>query len=157
MPDNSAYLEKIIEMLADCRMFDDFSPGELKSLSAYFHLTEIPANGEIFREGDTGTFMGIIHDGEVAVFKADSDDRNIELTTLKRGKAFGEMAVLDGERRSATCVARRGCSLLTLSGDSLDRMMETSPGLAARVVRIVAVSLSRRLRIADFKLTEHQL
>ncbi len=65
------------------------------------------------------------------------------------------MAVLDGERRSATCIAATECILLTLSKDSLDRMIFDVPAIASKVVRAVAVSLSRRLRMAVGQLVDH--
>jgi len=67
------------------------------------------------------------------------------------------MAVLDGERRSATCIAATDCVLLTLSKDSLDRMLEETPRNAAKVIRAVAVALSKRLRMADGKLVDYQI
>jgi CRP-like cAMP-binding protein len=67
------------------------------------------------------------------------------------------MAVLDGEYRSATCVAAQDCVLLILSRDSLDKMELDVPKTAARVIRTIAVSLSRRLRLADGKLVDHQV
>lgn len=157
MAETSAYRDRILDMLVDCSMFNQFSSNELQRVAAYFNLSEIPEAGTLFNEGDEGTFMGIIHSGRVSVFKADSDDRPVQVATLKKDKTFGEMAVLDGERRSATCVAATPCSLLTLSRESLERMMDECPRIAARVIRAIAITLSRRLRVVDFKVAEHQL
>lgn len=157
MPETSAYLEKIMDMLVDCSMFNQFSSNELQRVAAYFTLSETPEAGTIFREGDEGTFMGIIHSGKVSVLKADSGDRPVQVATLKKDKTFGEMAVLDGERRSATCVAATPCNILTLSRESLDRMTGECPRIGAKVIRAIAITLSRRLRVVDFKVAEHQL
>lgn len=157
MPDRSAYLDEIIDMLADCSMFNDFAPNELQRVASYFNVSETPESGVIFSEGDAGTFMGIIHAGKVSVFKSDSEDKAVEVATLKRDKTFGEMAVLDGERRSATCVAATPCSILTLTREALDRMVEEYPKVGAKVIRAIAITLSRRLRVMDFKMAEHQL
>lgn len=157
MSDTSAYLNRVMDMLGDCSMFNHFSSGELQRIAAYFNVSETPEAGVIFSEGDEGSFMGIIHSGKVSVFKADSEDRPVQVATLKKDKTFGEMAVLDGERRSATCTAATWCSILTLSRESLERMMEESPRVAAKVIRAIAITLSRRLRVVDFKVAEHQL
>ena len=100
--------------------------------------------------------MCIVNSGKVSVLKSNQDFEKVEIATLQAGRTFGEMAVLDGERRSATCVAATDCNLLTLSKDSLDRMLLDVPATAAKVVRAVAISLSRRLRMADGKLVDRR-
>ena len=74
------------------------------------------------------------------------------MATLRSGRAFGEMAVLDGERRSASCVAASNCQLLNLGKDSLEKMLNDAPKIAAKIIRALAVSLSKRLRMADGQL-----
>ncbi|MNJ77721.1 hypothetical protein D3C77_752880 [compost metagenome] len=59
------------------------------------------------------------------------------------------MAVLDGERRSASCVAASDCQLLNLGKDSLEKMLNETPKVAAKIIRALAVALSRRLRMLD--------
>ena len=157
MPPDSAYLDEIVDIFVDCALFDSFSPNELRRTARYFNMSELAEGETVFTEGDAGTFMAIIHTGEVAVLKRDSTDNEVSVATLRKGKVFGEMAVLDGERRSATCLASSQCLLATLSRDSLDRMLDDYPRIAAQVIRAIAVSLSRRLRMADFKLADHQL
>jgi CRP-like cAMP-binding protein len=93
----------------------------------------------------------------VSVRKINSAGEVIELAKLRKGRAFGEMAVLDGERRSASCIAVSDCSLLILAKDSLDKMLGEAPKTAAKVIRAIAVAMSRRLRMADGQLVEQQL
>ena len=77
--------------------------------------------------------------------------------TLRKGRAFGEMAVLDGERRSASCLAASDCQLLSLGKDSLEKMLNDAPKIAAKIIRALAVSLSKRLRMADGQLAAQQV
>jgi CRP-like cAMP-binding protein len=111
----------------------------------------------IFQEGDVGTFMCVVNAGNISVNKLDSDGHLVGIAILHRGRVFGEMAVLDGEYRSATCVAAEDCVLLILSRDSLSKMELDVPSTAARVIRTLAVSLSRRLRLADGRLVDQQI
>jgi len=83
------------------------------------------------------------------VRKTDGNGAQVEIATLRKGRAFGEMAVLDGERRSATCVAASDCQLLTLGKDALEKMLNEAPRIAARIIRALAVALSKRLRMQD--------
>jgi len=147
-----SYREELINMLAECSLFDHFSPNELSATAPYFRIEEIKAGDTLFREGDAGTYMGIIHSGKILVKKSDANNLNIDIALLGQNKTFGEMAVLDGERRSATCIARASGRLLVLSQDALERMTEESPKIGSRVIRAVAISLSRRLRYMDYRL-----
>jgi len=155
--EKSSLREKISEMLIECDLFNNFPYADVQSVARYFNISEIEEGGVIFQEGDIGSFMGIINEGNVSVLKSDLEESNVHLATLPKGRTFGEMAVLDGERRSATCIAASDCILLTLSKDSLDKMLEDTPKIAAKVIRVIAIALSRRLRMADGKLIDRRL
>lgn len=157
MPCSSHLIDEIRDMLLDCGLFDTLPPNELVSAAGYFSIGKFQPEESIFAEGDPGTFMCIIHTGAVAVHKLNSSGEVVELAKLRKGRAFGEMAVLDGERRSASCVAVSDCSLLILSRDSLEKMLSEMPKTAAKVIRAIAIAMSKRLRMADGLLVEQQL
>lgn len=154
--DKSALLDEISDMLMDCDLFKNFPSTEILPIARYFSISEMEKGEAIFKEGDIGSFMCIVSSGKVSILKTNQDGEDVGVATLPPGRAFGEMAVLDGERRSATCVAATDCNLLTLSKESLDRMLLDMPATAAKVVRAVAVSLSKRLRMADGKLVDRR-
>jgi CRP-like cAMP-binding protein len=156
MPEKTYLNNEIRDMLMDCGLFNQLLPADFAAASGYFIITSIQPGEEIFHEGDAGTFMCIIHRGTVNVQKADNDDRPIQVASLRKGRAFGEMAVLDGERRSATCVAADNCVLLNLGKDSLDKMLNDAPKIAAKIIRALAVSMSKRLRMVDGQLLSQQ-
>jgi CRP-like cAMP-binding protein len=157
MQGDSSLINEIADMLMDSTLFSGFSPAEVRSIARYFGISKIDGDGIIFREGDIGHFMCIVNSGRVSIRKANREGENVEVATLVSDRTFGEMAVLDGERRSATCIAATECMLLTLSKDSLDKMLEDTPRTAAKVIRAVAVALSKRLRMADGKLVDYQV
>lgn len=156
MPDKSALLGEISDMLMDSDVFRNLPPAEIQTAARYFTILRIEEGDVIFSEGDAGIFMSIVNSGDVSVLKNNQNEENVEIAVLHKGRAFGEMAVLDGERRSATCIAAADCILLTLSKDSLDKMLAEAPRTAARVIRAVAVSLSKRLRMADGQLIDRR-
>jgi len=151
----SSLLDDIREKLLNSNLLNNLPPAEILSASLYFSLNHVEKNEVIFQEGDMGTFMCLIIEGNVSVQKSNQAGENVELAKLAKDRTIGEMAVLDGERRSATCYAATDCTLLILSKDSLEKMMLESPRIAAKVIRAIAVSLSRRLRMADGKLVDH--
>jgi CRP-like cAMP-binding protein len=157
MQDSTSSVDEIAHMLLESSLFRDFRTIDLRTIARYFSSIEVDKNEVIFQEGDVGTFMCVIHSGDVSVIKADSEGLSVEIAKLRKGRVFGEMAALDGENRSATCVAAMECVLLILSKESLDKLEVDVPKTAAKVIRALAVSLSRRLRMADGKIVDRQL
>ena len=155
MLEHSALLDEIREMLLNSSLLSNFPPAEILSASLYFSLNHVQKGEVIFKEGDMGTFMCLIVEGNISVQKANQEGADVELAKLPKGRTFGEMAVLDGERRSATCIAATDCTLLILSKDSLEKMMLESSKIAAKVIRSIAILLSKRLRMADGKLVDY--
>jgi CRP-like cAMP-binding protein len=158
MSEQPSYLNnEIRDMLMDCGLFDTLLPADFQAAAGYFNITSIAQGEEIFHEGDAGTFMCIIHLGTVSVQKLNADGQQVEIAILRRGRAFGEMAVLDGERRSASCIASSSCELLNLGRDSLEKMLDDAPRIAAKIIRALATSLSKRLRMVDGQLLSQQV
>lgn len=157
MPDHSQLINEIRDMLLDCGLFNNLHASEILSVAGYFSISRYDPDALICSEGDAGTFMCIIHFGAVSIRKTNSSGDVVEIAKLRKGRAFGEMAVLDGERRSASCIAVSDCNLLILSKDSLEKMLLDAPKSAANVIRAIAVAMSKRLRMVDGQLVEQQL
>lgn len=157
MQASSHLIDEIRDMLLDCGLFNALSASELLGAAGYFSISKYEPDAVICSEGDAGSFMCIIHFGAVSVRKTNSSGECVELAKLRKGRAFGEMAVLDGERRSASCIAVSDCILLILAKDSLDKMLNDAPKPAAKVIRAIAVAMSKRLRMADGQLVEQQI
>jgi CRP-like cAMP-binding protein len=157
MLEHSAMLDEICDMLLNSSLLSSLPAADIRSAARYFSINQFEKDHVIFKEGDIGNFFCIIIEGMVSVQKANQDDENIELATLTKGRTIGEMAVLDGERRSATCIAATDCTLLLLSKDALEKMMVDAPRTSAKVIRAIAIALSRRLRMADGKLVDYPI
>ena len=158
MSEPASYLNnEIRDMLMDCGLFDPLLPADFQIAAGYFNIASIAQGEAIFSEGDPGSFMSIIHLGNVSVQKLNPEGQTVEIALLRRGRAFGEMAVLDGERRSASCIAATDCQLLNLGRDALDKMLDEAPKVAAKIIRALATSLSKRLRMVDGQMLAQQV
>lgn len=146
--------DAITDLLIDSDLTRGLSIPEVKLLARYMGLNECAVGDVVFKEGDRGAFLCVVGSGLVMVKKSNLDQKTVQLAKLGKGRSFGEMALLDGEWRSATCIVVESATLLTLSQDSIQQMIEEAPKLAARVMRALAISLSRRLRMADGKLVD---
>lgn len=91
-----------------------------------------PAGTTVVREGDPGDSMGIIVAGKVDVRKGDN-----VVATLEVGDYFGELALIDGEPRTATVVATKDLTLLTVKAEEFDTLL-TDPYFARAVMRNLA-------------------
>jgi CRP-like cAMP-binding protein len=146
--------EKIADLLDGLELFKDFTYPELKTIAPYLTLHEVKKGEAVFNEGDAGNYMLILIEGTLAVYKGGEQGRHM-LSYEGRGRVVGEMALIDRERRSATCEAHTDCALMTLSTDGLDRLALDYPGLAYRFMFALARLLSRRLRRTSGMLVEY--
>lgn len=134
-------------------IFQDFAYPDLERLSRYLEPVHVSGGKVLFNEGEKGEEMLILLEGRISISKQGDRGHHI-LTYVGRGKIVGDMALLDREPRSATCVAETDCELLSLTQTSLERMTTQDPPLAFRFMRALARTLSRRLRLASGVLTE---
>ncbi|MEO8276001.1 MAG: cyclic nucleotide-binding domain-containing protein [Thermoanaerobaculia bacterium] len=117
------------------------------SLPSY--TAEFKAGEFIFREGDLGTEMYIIHEGKVEILKQMVNEQR-QLAVLEKGDFFGEMSILEDLPRTAAAHAIGDVKLLLINGATFDQMLRTNPEIAVRMMR----KLSRRLRETDRLLRE---
>jgi CRP-like cAMP-binding protein len=148
-------LAAILDLLAGVELFDGLDGTELRALGAHLLLREFGAGDAVFREGDPGDWMGILVSGEIHVRK-EADTRDTRVVAIEsRRRAIGEMALVDGEPRSATCIAAMASSLLVLSRESFRRLGRERPALALEEMHRIARLISRRLRTTSGRLVEH--
>lgn len=102
------------------------------------------AGEPIFHQGDLGTEMYIIQEGEVHIIKTLGGNQHI-LSRLEKGDFFGEMAVLDNAPRSADAIAITDVKLMVINGARFDEMLRKNPEIAVRIIR----KYSKRLREAN--------
>lgn len=125
---------------------NDFAWRELESLANYTESYAAPKGTTLVREGSRESFMGVVLEGLVDVVKQDGDGVGRALAQIRPGKTFGEMALLDGEARSATLVTAADTVVLVVTKDALDRLSEDAPRLALKFVLKLARQVSQRLR-----------
>lgn len=144
----------IADLLDGLNFFKEFSYPELTMIGKYLMLQSAAKGTTIFTEGDPGSFMVILIKGSISIYKGGEHGQRL-LASESKGRIVGEMALLDHERRSATCVVEQDCEYLTLNQEGLKKLAAEYPALAYRFMFCVAQLISRRLRrtsgmMADF-------
>jgi CRP/FNR family transcriptional regulator, cyclic AMP receptor protein len=121
-------------------------------LGEYLTIHDYPKLATIFRNGDPGDAMYLIDVGKVRISITDADGAVVTLAELGAGDFFGEMAILDGQGRSANATAIEGARLAKLTRDDFLSFMRSDP----RVTLELLTALTARLRRTD-ELLRHRV
>ncbi|MBD3419957.1 MAG: cyclic nucleotide-binding domain-containing protein [Chitinivibrionales bacterium] len=135
--------EDVTEFLGKVPLFSVLSAREIQAISKIMLLKNFDKGQTIVLEEDNcePTFF-VILSGSVHVAVLTKEGRQTILATLKKGEFFGEMAILDGEPRSASVMAAEKCSLVMLYRTTFLTMLQDYPKIAIQML----VEMSQRLR-----------
>lgn len=135
-------------------LFENFNLSEVNLLSEFMQVYRTEPGIEIIREGETGDFMVFLIEGRIEVFKQDRWNAPRLIALIAAGQSFGEMSMIDGEPRFASCVAAEPCMIAVLSRDNLARIILEQPTLGAKILMELVLMLSQRLRQTSSKLLD---
>ncbi len=110
---------------------------------------EFGAGQIVFREGDASDTCYVVREGHARAIRTHGDGRTITLATFGPGDIFGELAMFEDERRSATVEAVEATSVVGVLGPDMRRLMGEHPEIAMRLV----IALGRRLREMNERLS----
>lgn len=123
------------------------TPGELEIVSRHLVRHELPHGQVLFREGDDGDSLYMIARGAIEISITTDETRRSRIVTMSAGSLFGEMALLDGQPRSATAVAAERTVLYELTRIAFkDEIERHHPHIAISLLTSLASQLSQRLR-----------
>lgn len=149
------FQDTLCEMLDDAELFAGFEWEELKTLSKFVTAHEADAGYELFTEGTPGAALYVLVSGRVETRKEDGSCHRAVIAVESGGRSIGEMALIDGELRSATCVVTEPSTLLCLTRDNFRKLGELFPTLALHLTLRIARQMSRRLRATSGQLVEY--
>jgi len=135
-----------IDTLRQVPLFESLDDDAAKQVCELLETLDCEAQKVMFRAGDAGDAMYIIERGKVRICVQATDGHEVTLTELGRGDFFGEMALLDGQRRSANAVVAEDARLAVLSREHfLSFIMGGNPNVALEML----TALADRLRHTD--------
>lgn len=132
-------------LLKTSPVFSGMNKWQAKKLILLANIQSHPAGTTIIREGETGSNMFVVIEGELEVTKT-VDGGPVRLTTLKLGDLVGEVALVAETKRTADVTASSDVRLLALDWDSLVRLQRSSPFLSSRLFLNLANILGHRLK-----------
>jgi len=138
-----------IEILKKIPLFKFCSNQDLIKLFNLMQKVSFNEGDLVFRRGDVGDALYLIREGEVEVLAVapdkDADDEDV-VSVLGVGELFGEMALVEGEPRSATIRCKSPSKLLRLPKSYFEELVHKDHELAYKIYRPLTAILSRRLR-----------
>jgi len=139
--------------LATVPLFAGLTPAERDAIAARGDVQDVPAGTVLIREGDTADALFALLGGAARVSRREASGRDVVIATLGPGDCFGEMALLDGEQRSATIATTTPCRYFTMQHDAFWDLIAPSPAL----LRKLLAQLSARMRDTSGRLARAEL
>lgn len=129
-------------------LFEGLQPEELARVAGLLERRELAGGDPVFLEGEEGDRLYLIAHGSVSIkARMEQGPRARRLATFAPGVVFGEMALLEGKRRSADAFAKgERVVLYSLSNARFEELVRDDPRLAARIHRNLGRQLAGRLR-----------
>ncbi|MDO8789182.1 MAG: cyclic nucleotide-binding domain-containing protein [Sulfuritalea sp.] len=140
------FVGRIREIIEVIQLFEDFDPDELEGLARYMRCYRAPLGTEIIHEGDQGDFMLLLLEGSVEIVKKDVRGLAQIMGTAGPGKTLGEMSLIDGEPRFASCIALDSVAFAVLDRESLSRIITEEPQIGVKLLMELLMLLNQRLR-----------
>src|SRR5450631_4484210 len=139
----SSSLARAFDQLARNRLFEGIESDLLVEIARDVHVVELNTGEIVYREGDPGNLLYLVGQGSVKISKSGRGGRQETLGFIRSGNFFGEMALLDGEPRSAMATAAEPTLLGAVDESTFQHILELAPSrLHLNFLRLV----SERLR-----------
>jgi CRP-like cAMP-binding protein len=133
--------ESMIRGLASVRIFQHLGQDDLKKVEKIAKPKRVAANTVVFFEGNRADAFFIVLSGSLKVFQTARDGRVKVLGTLGPGETFGELAMLDGQARSASVETVGASELLVISRKDFRDLAMATPGILWGVLEGVCARL----------------
>jgi CRP/FNR family transcriptional regulator len=140
---------EVVELLGRVPVFSTLEHVDLERIAELALPRQFEPGQMVFREGDQSDTCYIVREGHARAIRSHGDGRTITLATFGPGDIFGELAMFEDERRSATVEAIEPTSVVAVLGPDMRRLMGEHPEIATRLV----IALGRRLREMNERLS----
>jgi CRP/FNR family transcriptional regulator, cyclic AMP receptor protein len=144
----AASAEETASLLGRVPVFETLGPSELAQVADVAIPRAFRAGEVVFREGDDSDTCYVVRAGHARAIREHADGRQITLATFGPGDIFGELAMFEDERRSATVEAVDDLDVLGIPGVDMRALLSRHADIAVKLV----IALGRRLRAANERL-----
>lgn len=143
-------------LLSSIWLLKELPPEVIGQLARFMRTATYKPNETIFSKGDAGSSMMVVTAGRVKVRSKSWDGKEVTLNLIERGEVVGEIALLDGEERTADAVAMEPTTLLVLERRDFLPLVQRNPDIAVRLLSVLCQRLRHTSQqVEDFFFLEH--
>jgi CRP/FNR family cyclic AMP-dependent transcriptional regulator len=153
--DATQFAARMHSLIERSPLFENFNLAEIRLLTHFMQVYKASPEMVVIREGDAGDFMMLVIEGRIEVMKQDRWNSPRLIAALDPGQTVGEMSMIDGQPRFASCIATEYSTLAVLTRENLARIILEQPILGAKILMELVMMLSQRLRQTSARLVSY--
>jgi CRP-like cAMP-binding protein len=153
--EGESFQDTICSMLKRAKGFEFFKQPDLVFLAKHMKAYRVQGGTTIFREGDSNSYLCVLIEGRVCVYKEDRNNEIKLLTVIPQGRIFGEISVIDNLPYSASLIAESDAIIVLMSRESFRQCIDDSSIIGVRLLGLIARLLCARLRSASGQLVDY--
>ena len=133
------------KILNSINIFSELSDKECLAFEKFFKPRNYLKNSMIILEEEYGDLVFVVHEGTIKITRVNDEGKEVILALLGPGEIFGELAILDGEARSANALAQENCKLLAINKEDFLQILKNNFSVSYNLM----CELAKRLRKSD--------
>ena len=133
------------EFISSVSIFNDLDDKTISEIEKLVSVREYPKGSMVILEEEFGDIVFIVMNGTVKITRVNDEGKEVILAMLGEYEIFGEMAIIDGETRSANALAQENCKLLAISSEDFIKILKDNFSVSLALMR----ELAKRLRKSD--------
>jgi CRP/FNR family cyclic AMP-dependent transcriptional regulator len=137
---------ELVNSLQAIPLFKSLTKRDLGNLMSSIHKRNYLAGEFIFYQGDPGIGLYVIREGEVMITRESDEGEKITLAVFQKGDFFGELALVDNDKRSASAIAKSDTKLSVIFKPDLDEFIEKYPKKGVKILEGIAQITAMRLK-----------
>jgi len=136
------------DFLSTVSIFSDVNINDLDNMLKICTTRKYPKGSMIILEEEYGDKLFIVRSGTVKITRVNDEGKEVILALLGSSEIFGEMAILDGESRSANVLAQENCELVVLSSEDFKNILKNN----FKVSYALMTELAKKIRKSDMQI-----
>ncbi len=136
------------DFLLTVSIFSDINKVELEELEKICTIRKYPKGSMIILEEEFGDKLFIVKTGTVKITRVNDEGKEVILALLGISELFGEMAILDGESRSANALAQEDCELVVIASEDFLNLLKSNFKISFAIMS----ELAKKIRKSDMQI-----